>query len=265
MQQRKVSDGIIEALRRDIGTGKLASGTRLPTEKELARSYGVSQPTMREVIRALEVMGLVEVRHGSGAWVKGDAGYLLRSGLEMMLQMENASILQVLDMRGLLGMESARRAASAATEDDLAAVKDAYHRLDSTGDLKSIDEMLDALADFQVAVSRASHYSLLYKLEHFMIDLLLHLQMKAMRKRGVRFWQTRATSFQPDRRAILDALVDGDAQGAQDAMARFLQHQREVFVSDPNLAELRLADPRAVEIVGDLRYAGVRRDLPLAP
>ena len=54
----------------DLAAGRYALGTRLPAERELAAMYGVSRPTVREAVIALEVQGLVEVRIGSGTYVR---------------------------------------------------------------------------------------------------------------------------------------------------------------------------------------------------
>ncbi|MCX0272902.1 FCD domain-containing protein [Nocardia zapadnayensis] len=209
---------------------------------------------MREVVRVLDAMGLIEVRHGSGAWVRGDGGVFLRSSLETMLQLENASILQVLDVRALLGRDSASRAAVAATPDDLDAIENAYHRLEAIGELESLESLIDAIGGFQVTVAQAAHNPLQVQLEHFLIDLVLHLQIKVMRERGVRFWQELAATFQSDRRAILDALEGRDPAAAQDAMSQYLEHQRTTFVADRDLAALHLADPQAVAIASELRH-----------
>jgi GntR family transcriptional repressor for pyruvate dehydrogenase complex len=68
------ADQILEDLRGRILGGQLTRGTRLPTAKQLAEGYGVSGPTIREAIRGLTTAQLVEVRHGSGAYVTADAG-----------------------------------------------------------------------------------------------------------------------------------------------------------------------------------------------
>jgi len=60
-------------LRDAILSGQFAKGSRLPTEKQLAESYGVSGPTVREAIRGLTTARLIEVRHGSGAYVTADS------------------------------------------------------------------------------------------------------------------------------------------------------------------------------------------------
>src|SRR5882724_10376319 len=60
------ADQIIEQLRTQILTGALPLGAKLPTERELGLEFGVSSPTIREALRALSSMGLIEARQGSG-------------------------------------------------------------------------------------------------------------------------------------------------------------------------------------------------------
>jgi GntR family transcriptional regulator, transcriptional repressor for pyruvate dehydrogenase complex len=255
---RKVTDDIIEGLRRDISTGRLAIGARLPNERDLAQQFGVSQPTIREAVRALDAMGLVEVRHGSGAYVRGDGAFLVRAGLETMLQIQQVGLLDVLDVRGVLGRHSAFRAATTATNEDLAAMEAAYDRLDRMSSIAEIDDLIAAIADLQVAIAEAAHNVLQATLEVFFINLLLNLQIKAMKSRGLRSWQRRASGFQEDRRAIIDAISARDPEAARAAMSAYLEHQRETFLADPELASLRLSDPRAVNVASELRRAGRR-------
>jgi len=255
---RKVTDEIIESLRRDISMGRLVIGDRLPNERELAQQFGVSQPTIREAVRALDAMGLVEVRHGSGAYVRGDGAFLVRAGLETMLQIEQVGLLDVLEVRGVLGRHSAALAAAAATAEDLAAMEAAYARLERLSAITGIDDLIAAIAGLQVTIAEAAHNPLQRTLETFFIDLLLNLQIKAMRSRGLRSWQRRAAGFQADRRAIIDAIAARDPEAARSAMSAYLDHQRETFLADPELAGLRLSDPRAVHVASELRRASRR-------
>ena len=250
---RKITDEIIEELRREISTGKLVIGDRLPNERELAQQFGVSQPTIREAVRALDAMGLIEVRHGSGAYVRGDGAFLVRAGLETMMQIEQLGLLELLEVRGTLGRQSAVLAASHATAVDLAAMEAAYARIDDMGSLTDIDSLIVAIADVQVAVAVASHNALQSTLETFLIDLILNLQIRVMERRGLRFWQRRATNFQADRRAIINAIHARDPDAARASMSAYLDHQHETFVADSELANLRLSDPRAVSVASELR------------
>src|ERR1700733_9227361 len=73
------ADQIIEQLRTQILTGAVALGAKLPTERELGLEFGVSSPTIREALRALSSMGLIEARRGSGAYVAPNLGRIIAS------------------------------------------------------------------------------------------------------------------------------------------------------------------------------------------
>ena len=251
----KVTDQIIETLRQDIVTGRLGRGTRLPTERELASHFGVSQPTVREAMRALDVMGLVDVRHGSGAFVRGDSAYVVASALQTLLQIERVSILEALDVREILSRQSARLAATSRTEADLDALDQHLERLEHADEFTNVGALVDELAGFQVAVSSAAHNPLLSSLEAFLINLLLQIQIKALRKRGVGYWRTRSLRFQEDRRQIVEALRARQPERASAAIEAYLEHQRDVFHEDRELSAMRLSDPKAVRAVAGAMVA----------
>jgi GntR family transcriptional regulator, transcriptional repressor for pyruvate dehydrogenase complex len=247
----KVTDEIVESLRLEIVTRRLKSGDRLPNERQLAEHFGVSQPTIREAIRALDVMGLVDVRHGSGAYVRGDSAYVVATALQTLLQIERVSIIDALDVREVLGRETARVAAINATEADLELIEERLAALDQLQD-GTMTELLDALAAFQDAIAIATHNPLQYALEAFLVNLLLQLQLKALRQRGLQYWLDRSARFQADRIAIVNALRRRDERKAFKAMESYLEHQREVFLADPELSAMRLSDPNAVRAVSDI-------------
>src|SRR3954465_1218614 len=70
-------DQIAVRLRREIASGALPPGSRLPSERDLARALEVSRPSVREAIAALKNDGLVETRAGAGSFVSADALALL--------------------------------------------------------------------------------------------------------------------------------------------------------------------------------------------
>jgi DNA-binding FadR family transcriptional regulator len=65
---RKIADSVADA----IESGQYKLGDRLPTERELAEQFGVSRPTLREAMIALEMLGMIEARHGLGIYVTGN-------------------------------------------------------------------------------------------------------------------------------------------------------------------------------------------------
>ncbi|MDB5875458.1 MAG: bacterial regulatory s, gntR family protein, partial [Ramlibacter sp.] len=91
---------ILEDLRNQILTGRIGRGTKLPSEKQLADAYGVSSATVREALRGLTTSELVEVRHGSGAFVTAQADRLLVASLQAVILIEKVSVGDGLDVLG---------------------------------------------------------------------------------------------------------------------------------------------------------------------
>ncbi len=248
----KIVDEIIETLRQDIVTRRLPHGERLPSEKELSDRFGVSQPTVREAIRALETLGLVEVFHGNGSFVRSQGDYALASALQTLLQLESVGIMEVLDVRQVLGRHSIKAAAMHATTEDISSIESAHARFDRLSELNEIDQVIACIIDFQRAISAASHNSILHSLEAFLLVLLNEVQVKSLTNRGIRFWRARASEFQPQRTAILEGIRSGDPIAARVAMDRYFEAQRARFERDENLRSLNLASPGLVTIVSNM-------------
>ena len=248
----KVVDEIIETLRQDIVTRKLPHGKRLPTEKELSERFGVSQPTVREAIRALETLGLIEVLHGSGSYVRSQGDYALASALQTLLQLEGVGIMEVLEVRQLLGRRSVECAAERATADDLDVIEAAGARFGQPSGFGDVDAVIAAVIDWQRAVSAASHNAILQSLEAFMLALLNEVQVKSLATRGVKFWRARAIEFQPHRIAVLAGIRSGEAAQARAAMDRYFDAQRDRFERDETLRSIDLSSPKLVSMVSDM-------------
>src|ERR1700751_2046930 len=87
----RVADQIVEDLRAQTLSGPLPAGSRLPAERELAAYYDVSGPTVREAIRVLTAMGLVNTRNGSRATVTPQGDTLLAVSIASVVQVEKVS------------------------------------------------------------------------------------------------------------------------------------------------------------------------------
>lgn len=250
--QVKVVDGIIESLRQDIVLGRLPRGERMPSERQLAEQYSVSQPTMREAMRALETLGLVEGHKGSGSYIRGHGDYAVASALQTFLQLESVGIMEVLAVRQILGRDSVQLAMLRADAAAIAAIERAFEELEHVESAADVDEVMRRIVDFQRAVSAAADNALLHSLEVFLATLLIAVQAKALRKRGVNFWRQRASEFQDDRRAILDAIRTKSRKDVVIAMNRYFEDQRARFEQDDALRDLKLSDPRLVTAIAEM-------------
>ncbi|MDQ2765321.1 MAG: GntR family transcriptional regulator [Pseudomonadota bacterium] len=239
-------------MRQDIVTRRLAHGERLPSEKELSDRFKVSQPTIREAIRALETLGLVEVFHGNGSFVRSHGDYALASALQTLLQLESVGIMEVLEIRQLLGRHSIEIAATRATEEDISAIAKASARFDNPGEFKTVEEVIAGVIDFQRAVSAAAHNPILQSMEAFLLALLNEVQVKSLTAKGIRFWRARALEFQVHRVTILKGLKSGEPAQARAAMNSYFEAQRTRFEQDASLRSINLSSPKLVTIVSDM-------------
>ena len=248
----KLVDEIIESLRQDIVTRRLPDGERLPSEKELSERFGVSQPTVREAIRALETLGLVEVLHGSGSFVRSQGDFALASALQTILQLQSVGLMEVINVRQVLGRYSIELAVANATEDDLAALAAHCAAFDHVENMKEVDDVIAHVMGFQRALSAAAHSALLQSLEAFGLALLNEVQVKSLSSRGIRFWRARALDFQPHRLAILEGLRARDPAQARQAMDRYFDAQRQRFEHDDILRDLNLSHPRLINVMTNM-------------
>jgi GntR family transcriptional repressor for pyruvate dehydrogenase complex len=124
-KQSKITQKIIEQIRTAILEGKLKPGDRLPPERELMEQFQVSKQTLRESLRALEHVGLIDVRKGvgGGAFIVEVDIEVTKESLANFLYFKNLSIENLSELRKLLEPHAARKAAEDISVDDLNMLK----------------------------------------------------------------------------------------------------------------------------------------------
>jgi DNA-binding FadR family transcriptional regulator len=121
---------IADQLRGLISAGEFAVGTRLPAERDLSKQLGVSRPSVREALIALEVEGAIEVRTGSGIYVRNKKPVAkLRAGKMTMASSAAWGPLELMRARELVESEVAAQAARHAKRADIAAMRDALTQM----------------------------------------------------------------------------------------------------------------------------------------
>jgi len=240
-RRTKVANDIADTLRRQIVTGQRAQGERLPAEKELAGYFGVSQPTIREALRVLDVMGLVDIRHGSGTWVAGDSTRLLSQSVETLLQLESVGIGEILEVRRALATLTASQAARRATPADLSSLRKAQEGIDAARGAPIL-ERASWILSFLDALSASAHNPLLLALESCLNKLLIQVQLRAWESRSTEFWSTWGGAASGQRRKIIAALEAKDEKQAVDAMEAYHKVQWERLTADRELHRVHLSD-----------------------
>lgn len=125
----KISDKVYEQLRDMIFRGELRAGERLMSERELALTLNVGRPTVREAIQKLIEHGLIESRRGVGTFVLDEETRKSNKPLLKLLNGQDFSIVELLEVRLALETHSAALAARRATEDDMRMLEQSLNRL----------------------------------------------------------------------------------------------------------------------------------------
>ncbi|MBI5603810.1 MAG: FadR family transcriptional regulator [Deltaproteobacteria bacterium] len=209
----KISDQIIDQIRDAILSGKLKPGVRLASEKELADQFGVSKATMREAMRVLEVLGLIEIRKGLGGGI-----FIAEVGMRTtihsiinFLHFQTLSIQEITMLRYLIEPTVARIAASKITDKDIENLKKIVGEKPSG----SADEVSKEIG-FHRYLARMAENTLLILIVDFVDNLLDSIKSKV--KPGPDFYRDVRKSHQK----ILECLIKKDAPGAEMAMTQDL-------------------------------------------
>src|SRR5690348_12013957 len=102
-----------------IRTGNLRPGDRLPPERELVEIFSISRPSLREAMRALSTLGIVESRHGGGTFVTDLDARTLLAPLDFFLQLSQVNLDDTFESRRIIEIEIVRKAATKATKADI--------------------------------------------------------------------------------------------------------------------------------------------------
>ncbi|CAH0139826.1 HTH-type transcriptional regulator LutR [Microbacterium sp. Bi128] len=151
-------------------SGSIEPGTRLPPERHLASTLGVGRSAVREALAALEILGIVDVRPGSGTYLRGTASDLLPQTLRWGLLIGRQNTAELLELRSGLEIYVARLAAARATPEAIAELSVAVERMS-----ESIGQLADfarADAEFHQALSTAADNRTLVDLLHVVRSLL---------------------------------------------------------------------------------------------
>lgn len=191
--------------------GSIEPGTRLPPERQIATTLGVGRSAVREALAALEVLGIVDVRPGSGTYLRGTASELLPKSLSWGLLLGRQSTDELLEVRAGLEIYVARLAA---TRQDAAALKNLAKPLERTASsLHELTAFARADREFHDALAAAAENSLLVDLLQVVRNLLRVYADRAVRT------EEDAGIAHTEHEVIFTAVQKGDADGAASAMA----------------------------------------------
>ncbi|MFJ8751181.1 FadR/GntR family transcriptional regulator [Streptomyces sp. NPDC102441] len=203
-----VTDEAIEKIKGMIVSGALAPGDRLPKESELAAELGLSRNSLREAVRALSLIRILDVRQGDGTYVTSLDPQLLLEALSFVVDFHrDDTVLEFFAVRRILEPAATGMAALRITEEQLDAL-DA--QLDALGPEPSVEELVAGDLEFHRGIVQTCGNSVLCSL----LDGLSGPTTRARVWRGLTQEDAVGRTLR-EHRAILAALRDRDAEAAR--------------------------------------------------
>ena len=195
--------------------GDWQEGDRLPAERELCRRLGVGRASLREALKALEIMGMIESRVGEGTFVCRRSEFLARPLLWSIAGSDETQVSELIESRRLMEGELAALAAERRTPADLDHIAGHILRMEST--LEQADQFLEADLDFHLAIAEAAHNRILLNAVQLIRNLMRQWIMQT-----VQVPHTTPEAL-AQHRVIFEAISHRDKEAARAAMIGHLE------------------------------------------
>ncbi len=203
-----------------ISKGVLRPGDRLPAERELTEMFGVSRPTLREALCALEVLGLLECRGGKGNFVKAE---IPRSSFrnEIRKIQKEHSPFEILEVRKALEPKMAEMAALHATAENVRSLRQIISHIENLVADDGVSRIPGFDRQFHLEVARASGNAVFLEIEEWIMKLLDESLWKTIIQKTWALKGVKARHIR-EHTAILEAVRRKEPQSARKSMLRHL-------------------------------------------
>lgn len=218
----KLSDVILAQLENMILEGSLAPGEKLPPERELAKQFEVSRPSLREAIQKLEAKGLVTRRQGGGTFVKNQLEEGLSDPLFDLISKHPESQFDLLEFRHALEGIAAYYAALRGTQNDFVKVKQSFEKIAQTS--ADLAAKAKAINNFHFSIAEASHNVVLLHLVRGMQALLEQNVLQNLQVLSKK--NEESEQLAQHRKVLMDAVIEGrpeEARLASNAHLAFIE------------------------------------------
>ena len=218
--RHKVYQEVAKQLERRISEG-MKPGDLLPPERQLVQMLGVSRGSVRDAIRSLELMGLLEPRQGVGTVVCSPRAIPAQPLADALLE-KRRTVGELLDVRRMIEPTLARRAALNASSVEVAEMESVLARQEAK--MRRGEPGSDEDAEFHYLIAVASNNAAILKVVDVLMDLLRETREQALQVEG------RQEKSLAAHHRILSALKKGDATAAEAAMRRHLQEIEDIVL-----------------------------------
>jgi len=170
IERKRISDEVFEQMKEHIISGEWAPGTKIPGELELVDLFKVSRVSVREAIHRLVGMGVLVIKRGEGTFVSELIPSDYFDTLLPILAIERTNVLEMLEFRNIIEVESARLASKRADEQDIQRMANIILKMEESQGDKQLFSTQDL--SFHYALAIATHNNVIIKVNAILSDML---------------------------------------------------------------------------------------------
>jgi len=170
LDQRNLTDRIVNHMKDLIASHQLESGQKLPTEHELSKLLRVSRATVREAKKVLEAAGLIQIKPGNGSYVTGSAPQILTISDSLRFDNKQLSVKDFFEGRTIIEAAAAELAAQRSTNADIERIEACFSEMETLKD--DLDDFVESDIRFHQAVVAATHNDFLIEMYQNVGDIL---------------------------------------------------------------------------------------------
>jgi DNA-binding FadR family transcriptional regulator len=222
IRKQRAYEQVLEQIVGLISAGELRPGDRLPPERVLSEMLGISRPSLREALRVLDAMGIIDARTGNGAGagtvISDEPGDSLFTLMRLHLALSHFPVEDFLEVRRILETWTVRRAAAVRTDADIAALKSLVAAMDKSVSDREAFFALDA--EFHILIARIAGNNLVSYLMQAIRDAMTQEMNKLSDAWGN--WEDLGAIAMSDHKRIVNSIAKGNTDAAERALADHL-------------------------------------------
>ncbi|SHJ99407.1 GntR family transcriptional regulator, transcriptional repressor for pyruvate dehydrogenase complex [Anaerobranca californiensis DSM 14826] len=222
----KVYELVIEQIKNMIIEGKLKRGDKLPSERELVEQLQVSRASIREALSALQIIGLIECRHGEGNFIKEKLDNNFLEPLSTLFLLEERSPQEILEFRTILEVSSAAMAAKNATPEQILMLQKVVKDLEENRNDENLNIKLDK--KFHYTIAQITGNRLLFNILNSISDLI-DISIKYTRSKILMDPQNQEILIE-QHKGIFAAIAKGDPELASERMKSHLDYVNKCII-----------------------------------
>ena len=229
---RDLTTTLVSGLKKMIADGDLHHGARLPPERDLAKRFSVNRASVRQALKALEVMGVVRQRVGDGTYLTQDASTALSAPMEFLLLVDGITIGELYEARRIFEPELAARAARRHTAEELVQLEDSVAEMKCQFESGSLTG---------VAAGDQRFHRLIWEMAGNRVCLRMFVPLhRIMTNSFAVSWSLHDYAAAiASHSGIVEAVRSGDAEAARRSMSEHLDRAESVHLSAAKQAAAR--------------------------